>query len=99
MLPRIEIPDVEDEQTRRALRQILDRANDIGGLAIVDGIILSAVGLTTSPVKVAHKLGRIPLGYIPIKLSANAVVFGSNLTSRFLELTASATVTADLWVF
>ena len=97
--PKVEINHIEDENVQRAFRQILDSLNLVGSGAIANGTLLRDVVLGTSAVKVPHKLGRKPTGYIPTKLSANAVVYGDTLSDRFLTLTASAAVTADIWVF
>ena len=99
MAAKVDIPDIEDEQTRRAFELVLDGLNSLIVIDILSGTLLPDVVLGTTAVKVPHKLDRKPRGYFSTKLNANAVIFGTNLTSRFIELTASATVTADIWVF
>lgn len=95
----IDINHIEDENVQRAFRQILDRLNTIGGGALANGTLVRDVALTTSSVKVPHTLGRKPRGYIVTKRNANAVVYNGDFSIRFLNLTASAAVTVDLWVF
>jgi len=95
---KLEIPHVEDEETFRALRLMLAKLNDVGGKAILDGQVVTAA-LTTAETEVRHKLGRKPQGYVVVGLSAAATVHGRSHTAKYLKLTASATCTADLWVF
>lgn len=71
--------------------------------AIIDGVLIDNVNLTTSASDIAHGLGKPVTGYIVIKRNANAVVYDNEQTNtkrdRFLNLQASATVTVSLWVF
>lgn len=71
--------------------------------AILNGVLIEDVSLTTSASNVAHGLGRPVIGYIVIKKSANAVVYDNESTNtkkdQFIILRASANVTVSLWVF
>ena len=68
---------------------------------IIDGTLLTGVQLSGAQTAVEHKLNREFLGYIITKQSANAVIWQSSLDlpKRFINLTASAPVTVDIWVF
>ena len=95
----IEVSNIEDEGVHRAVEEILARVNLIGTGPLNNGSLVTDVDLSTSSLKVPHKLGRKPTGYLITKRSANAIVYGDTLSDRFLTLTASATVTVDIWVF
>lgn len=67
---------------------------------ILDGRIISDIEITSGTTKtVNHGLDRQPQGYIVIKNSSNAVIYGDTFTSSTLELDASANTTIDIWVF
>ncbi len=98
-LNRLDPLDLADEITKRAIEPILDRVNELSEVTILDGRLIRDVVLTTTELQVAHRLAKVPTGYIVTKRSANATVFGTSLTNRFLNLTSSASVIVDLWVF
>lgn len=56
------------------------------------------VDLTTTETKINHKLGRLPLGYIPIKKNVASDIFGG-FDNKTLNLTATVDVTVSLLVF
>lgn len=69
-----------------------------------DGIRKASVALVSgSDNKITHGLGRDYLGFIVINKNANADVWLSSTTNNFKKnqilLSASATVTVDLWIF
>lgn len=68
---------------------------------LLDGVLLNDVALTASATRVEHKLRRKPLGWIVVNKSANADVWQSanDLSTAFLTLQASGTVTVSLWIF
>ena len=70
---------------------------------LINGRLLENVILGTASVRVEHKLGRKPQGYIVVRRTADAQVFDSQAVEGspdlFLPLTASAPVTVSLWIF
>lgn len=69
---------------------------------IVDGVLVQGVAIAASPTDtlVDHGLGRLPLSFAILAPNANATVWENGArTATQLTLTASATVTVDLWVF
>jgi hypothetical protein len=79
--------------------------NEINHKEIIDGIVVRNVSIPTgSVVKVDHKLGRAPEGWIVIRKRANADVWDTqdaNLSNKsiHLYLNSSADVVVDLWIF
>ena len=67
------------------------------------GIFVRGIDLSTSDVKVEHKLGRTPLGYIVTERSAGETVYKSTTANTkpelFIILKATGAVTVDLYVF
>lgn len=64
------------------------------------GRLIEGVELSTTAVNVEHGLTRLPLGWIVVDRDADESVFRSSaLTTSFLPLTASGSVTVSLWVF
>lgn len=98
-MAKLEVPHVEDELTNRVVRLLLDRINTLGDVALLSGQLVTHTFEGTSAEKVNHKLGRKPIGYIVVGTSAAATIHGRSHTTSYLELTASAICTADLWVF
>lgn len=76
-----------------------------GNLSFADNLATSTVSVNFSTankqVGVANPLGRVPVGYIPINLSANMVVYSGKTanTASIINLQASAVGTATLLVF
>ncbi len=75
--------------------------NYLSAQAILNGALIEDIALGTTEVKVAHKLGRAYTGWFPVNLNANAVIYVSSTTlpNQFLNLKASASCTASIWVF
>jgi len=72
--------------------------NQFDGLFILDGILHKDIEINTS-FALEHKLGRLPIGYIVIKKDTNAIIYNGDITVALLNLSSSASVTADIWVF
>lgn len=91
----------------RLLNMIQDNVSNvvdpIAGNPLVNGIILSKVALVSGANQIPHKLQRRLLGWFIVRQRSAATIYDtqdSNLTpSIYLNLTASANVTVDLYVF
>lgn len=69
-------------------------------IPFLDGARMTSVVIAGSSTRVAHGLGRVPLGFLILKRNANQNVWeASAADSRFLNLQAGGAVTVDLWVF
>jgi hypothetical protein len=71
----------------------------INNSAIIDGVLITGVALTTANAQISHTLDRIPLGYIVVGSSAYANVKDAARDSKTITLSSSATTTISLWVF
>lgn len=72
--------------------------------SIVNGRHIAGIALTTGGATlVDHKLGRKPLGYIPVLKSADCRIWDNQATNlmpeRTLALQTSANVIVSLWVY
>lgn len=67
------------------------------------GLLLPNISLTTGANVVSHKLGRKLQGWIPVRVRASATLYDTQDSNQMpqltLNLTASANVVVDLWVF
>lgn len=70
---------------------------------ILNGQLLTGITLAVGSNIINHKLGRILLGWLPVRLRASATLYDtqdSNATPALtLLVTSSAVVVADFWVF
>ena len=73
--------------------------NQLQRVPFLNGNRIQSQTITTSTVRVEHKLGREPLGYIITSQSADARIWKVSQDELFLTLDASASVVIDLWVF
>jgi hypothetical protein len=87
----------------RAIAEVNKAVTAIGLVPLLDGALVENVALTTTTSKVAHKLGRRPVGYIVVRSSAGVLPFdendGKGDLAQFLYLRSSAPVTVNLWVY
>ena len=76
-------------------------ADSVTSIPILDGNLIKDVELSSSETQVSHKLGRKYRGWIIVDKNAQQDVWVSStdLTQRFLALTAAGSVTVSLWVF
>lgn len=80
----------------------VDRALAPSPGAIGSGVLIEDVSLTGGTSKdIAHRLGRPPMGVIPVKMSNNGTwtVVDAADPSSFITVTCSATGTFSFWVF
>tara|TARA_R100001460_G_scaffold27962_8_gene56166 strand:- start:4425 stop:4739 length:315 start_codon:yes stop_codon:yes gene_type:complete len=79
-------------------------ADSVTDSDITDGVLIEDIDLRSGQDNViGHSLNRPITGYIPVRLSANSVVFdatgaGGNLSREF-KVRCSADVTVTFWVF
>ncbi|MFO0253035.1 MAG: hypothetical protein ACK52V_02860, partial [Betaproteobacteria bacterium] len=58
------------------------------------------VSLSATPLQIAHRLGRVPVGYLVVDRDADRNVWtASAATDRFLTLVSSGSVTVKLFIF
>lgn len=64
-----------------------------------NGNLLKDIVLTTTPLDVNHKLNRNPQGYFITKRSAGYIVYNQAIDNKNIRLTATGTVTVDIWIY
>ena len=83
----------------------LGTGTDGANVGRLDAKFVTCTFTATTAVSVTHGLGRIPIGYIPIWLSAKgatvrlATTAASALATTVIHIRPSATCNAKLWVF
>lgn len=76
--------------------QVID---PLSKLALLDGVLLTGISVTTSGVKINHKLSRQPIGWFVVDKSAAGDIFRTAWDVNFITLQASSNTTINLWVF
>ena len=71
----------------------------IANAEILDGVHIKSVSLANGDTTIAHKLERLPRGWIITDISAAANVYRSSWSQTALVLNSSAACTANVWVF
>lgn len=89
--PTPDLNKVQDN-VELALRPVLQSA-------ILAGVQVNDVELTTSPATVSHTLGRQPQGWLLVGQNADARVWSTARDRNILTLQASAACTVSLWVY
>jgi len=92
------LPNFDSSKVDFRVGRLLDA---VRAVSLLDGRLLENVALSTSAVDVQHGLGRTPAGYLVMTQNASGSVFETKTarSSSSIRLTASASVTVDLWVF
>lgn len=67
--------------------------------AIIDGVQVNAIELTTTPLAVSHGLGRRPLGWIIVDQNADARVWSIARDKNVIILQASSPCTISVWAY
>lgn len=90
-----------NEELNRVQDKLQEFFQPITANPLLDGTLLTSVTISTTLTQVPHRLGRPPLGYIIVAQNSNATIWqpSKSLPSTFLDLQASATTVADIWVF
>lgn len=78
--------------TQEALRSM-------GAGTVSNGVQVSSIELSATPVTVAHRLGRQPRGFLVVDRNGAEVVFRTAWDARTITLAAGAAVTVSLWVY
>lgn len=101
-LPPFAIVRPESKDLSRVQDNIYASLLPVWAVPFLDGVKLANQVLGATAKDVAHGLGRAWQGCIVLKRNANAVIYQPSSTAntgQFITLQASATVTADLWVY
>ncbi len=99
------IPKVQtDNRLINQLQQnILTPLEQLSRLPLSSGVILTSQVLASGANVINHTLGRNLQGWFPVRVRASATFYDTQDTNpipdRTLNLTASAAVTVDLFVF
>lgn len=89
--------DLNVDQLQKRLHEFLQPFTES---AIIDGVQLDGVELTTASKAIAHKLGRKPLGWIVVRKNSNANVWETaELTDKFITLQSSLSTTVSIWIY
>lgn len=90
-----------DEDLIRLQDNVAESLEKLEKNALLKGIIIENVAITTSFADIEHKLGRVPIGYSVIS-STDVVALArsmTNLPDKFLKLKGSVSATVSLYVF
>ena len=87
--------DYSIDKTQNNIGQYFKR---LSGLFLLDGILHEDIVINTT-FALEHKLGRVPLGYLVTKKDSSSTIYNGEITNTLLNLSSSANVTADIWVF
>ena len=103
-LRKFERVSTSDETLSRIQERIEDAFLPVSNASIIDGKIIKDVELASGTTKVlSHQLGRNLNGWIVVSKNAAQHVYdvqsSNDNLDKFLYLTASGTVTVNLWVF
>ncbi len=66
---------------------------------LIDGVLLKDVYIPGSNTQIAHKLFRVPTGYIVTKNSSFGVMKLISMDKDYITLIASTASTVDIWIF
>lgn len=98
------LPDVQnDYQLQRIINDVQTNVensiNTIDNIPIINNpIILSDVKINGAT-SIKHTLGRVPVGYIIIKNSIDAIVYNVSMNSTNIVLNASKNTTVSIYLF
>lgn len=88
-----------DQDTAMFANSVRDSINALNQVPIANGLHIRAVSLNGST-KVAHGLGRIPVGYIVTSNDTPTNVYeAGERTDLFLTLAADTPCQCALWIF
>ena len=91
--------DVVVDVLNRSTRAIEATLRSIEKIEILGGVLITSVAVSTTPVAIAHKLGRRPRGWVVVDDNTGVIVWRTASDAQFLTLDASASATISLWVF
>lgn len=100
LVPRYTVPRSRDVDTQRAFQQLVSQLETNSEAFPPFGVVLEDLALSTTVRVVNHGLGYKPRGWVVVDKDADARIYRSaNKSATTISLTASATVTATVWVF
>lgn len=90
-------------ELNRVQDRLVTALNEVLRHPLLGGELLTSVSVGTAATQVSHKLGRKLIGWAPVRVRANAVVWDEQDAETnpelFVRLRASAAVVVDLLVF
>jgi hypothetical protein len=99
VVPRL--PQVEDVATSQCIASLSTAVDRLNTSAIVFGVLAPVKATGAGSLVVAHGLGRIPVGYFPVKVASGSPTLPVfvTATTTTLTLTFGAAFAGSLWVF
>jgi len=95
-LKRVNFKNEETNALQENVYQFVNQINPV----ISSGVLLTSISVGVSPLKIEHKLGRVPQGFYVVDKNSNSNVWRSSASdNRYITLSASAPSTISLWVF
>jgi hypothetical protein len=92
-----------DELLNRVQDASLPALNALLSIPVLDGRLTEEITLsgTAVPLPFPHKLGRLPLGWIPVSVKGGTGIYEDNIPrdEKFIWLRSSVALTCQLWVF
>lgn len=98
MLPQFRHIKTADKDLSTVQSNVGQILNKVVKVSILDGTQIEA-DLASGANIINHGLGRTPQGWIVVDRDSAATVYRTAWDSATLSLTASATVTVQLWVY
>lgn len=87
------------EELNRIQDYIVKTLTPLLNSAIGNGVLLRDLQLAIGTNEVAHKLGRVPQGWIVVDKNLNEDICSTAKTRNLLTLETSGAVTVSLWIF
>ncbi len=91
--------NVEDADLNKVQENIEYALGPVLASAIIDGVQIQSIELTTTPQPISHKLGRRPRGWVIVDQDADARVWSTARDKNVLILQASSPCTISVWVY
>lgn len=95
----LETTFLSDPNLSKFQDNLINFTNQFLPLIFLKGNLLENVSLTTTAIKLEHKLGTNPLGYLIMSQNTNAVIYSTAKDQNFLTMQSSANVVVSVWIF
>ena len=88
-----------DVALSRMEQNVQEWANQVSGIPILDGVLLTDLDVSTTATWFAHGLGRQPRGWMVVDKNADARIWRTDWNSTRIQLDASSAANISIWVF
>lgn len=99
VVPKFQKDNFRDENLEMVQSNNENAWNSLRSHPLLQGRLITGLEVSATEISVAHKLGRVPKGYILTSATTPIVVYSSGSDEKYLKIASTGPDVIGLWIF